>query len=142
MARKILLIEDSEPDRELLRIALGRVDDAPELDEAVTGEAGLAHLRAVLGGDAELPALVLLDINLPGLNGHEVLEEIRQLAGCEGLPVVMLTTSSDPLEVRSAYEHGANAYLVKPASMKRQVEMLADLKRFFFDQASLPYEAA
>ncbi|MEO0324900.1 MAG: response regulator [Myxococcota bacterium] len=140
MPRRILLIEDSEPDRELLRVALARLDDPPGLEEAATGEAGLASLQESLDG-ANLPALVLLDINLPGVDGHEVLARIRTRAGIAGVPVVMLSTSSDPTEVRRCYEAGANAYLVKPASVKRQTQMLADLRSFFFVQAALPYDA-
>ena len=140
MDRRILLIEDSEPDRVLLRAALSRLDDPPRLEEAPTGEAGLESLEVSLDG-RDLPSLVLLDINLPGVDGHEVLARIRKHERIAGVPVVMLSTSSDPDEVRRCYEAGANAYLVKPESVKRQTAMLADLQSFFFVQAALPYDA-
>lgn len=87
---------------------------------------------------ASTPALVLLDLNIPRVTGREVLRRIRSSAALRHLPVVVLTTSSDPDEVRECYELGANSFVTKPNTYEGLVEALRALKRFWCEVARLP----
>ena len=114
--RTILLVEDNPSDIALTRRALRK---AGILNEVVAVEDGQAALDYLLGADAErrvqlLPAVVLLDLNLPMVSGFEVLERIRANDRTRRLPVVILTTSNEPAEIGRGYDLGVNSYLVKP----------------------------
>jgi len=78
-----------------------------------------------------LPALVLLDLKLPRKSGIEVLQWIRSKPGLRRIPVVMLTSSKQPIDINRAYDLGVNAYLVKPVSFDTLVEMLKTLDTFW-----------
>jgi CheY-like chemotaxis protein len=83
-----------------------------------------------------LPALILLDLNLPKLDGFEVLRAIRADARLRAIPVVVVSSSSDGRQVRQAYELGANAYMVKP--LNDFVDLVGDFERFWLQRAELP----
>lgn len=79
-----------------------------------------------------LPGLILLDLNTPRLNGHEFLKWLREQPQLRRIPVVVLTSSSAERDVVSAYEAGANAFLVKPLGHREMTEMLRDMAGFWF----------
>jgi CheY-like chemotaxis protein len=131
---KILLIDDSEADVYLFQEAFRGLQNVHELEIARDGEEALQHLHS---RDAEnLPALILLDINLPKVDGFEILRAIRADSKMRSVPVIVLSSSSDQRQVRQAYELGANAYLVKPLS--DFVDLVGDFERFWLRRAELP----
>ena len=116
---KILLVEDDPGDVELTQQALSESQLALDLRVVNNGESALAFLRQEGEYSSALrPHLVILDLNLPGLHGQEVLEEIRSDEHLKLIPVVIFSTSSSPDEIKNSYELGANCYLQKPADLE------------------------
>ena len=112
----VLLVEDNPGDVELVRDALERITPATRLVVAADGAEALGMLRRESPHrEAPRPALVLLDLNLPKVNGREVLSALRADPRTRALPVVVFTSSDAEEDVREAYDGGANTYVTKPA---------------------------
>lgn len=110
--RLILLVEDNEADEELALRALRKGGVRSRVTVVRDGEEAIQFL---FGDEASpLPDLVLLDLKLPRLSGHDVLRRVRADARTEMLPVVILTSSSEHEDVRRSYKGGANSYVRKP----------------------------
>jgi two-component system response regulator len=125
MHKEILLVEDNPDDVELTRIAFEQANVANLLRVVPDGAAALDYLFA-RGKHAErdataLPSLVLLDLNLPRLDGREVLQAIRANEATRNLPVVVLTTSAEPFDIDASYGLGANSYIRKPVDFDQFV---------------------
>jgi CheY-like chemotaxis protein len=84
------------------------------------------------------PDLILLDLNLPRLNGQEVLQRLKQDQELCIIPVVILTSSRFPSDILAAYRHGANSYLPKPASLDEAFDLVRTLEHYWLDLALLP----
>ncbi len=127
----ILLIEDNPSDIGLTRRALEKSHIANELVVAEDGQEALEYLFDVdpLTGSNlnELPALILLDLKLPKVDGLQVLRQIRGDKRTSRLPVVVLTTSSEEDDITKSYDLGANSYIRKPVDFKQFVESVAHL---------------
>jgi len=134
MLKPILLVEDDPRDLELTLVALERSQLANEVVVVRDGEAALdyLHRRGNFAGRAEgNPAVVLLDLKLPKVNGLEVLQTVRSTESLRSIPVVMLTSSHEESDVLRSYQLGVNAYVVKPVEFKQFVEAIADLGIFW-----------
>lgn len=134
MLEPILLVEDNPKDLELTLLALGKTNLANEVVTVRDGAEALDYLLrlgAYAGRPPGNPALILLDVKLPKLDGIEVLERIRADAGLRAIPVVMLTTSSEEQDVLRSYKHGANAYVVKPVVFKDFLEAVQAIGAFW-----------
>jgi two-component system response regulator len=118
----VLLVEDNLSDAELARRALRRATIPVEVEIAVSGEAALERLLPAAPTDAPLPALVLLDLKLPGMTGLEVLRRIRQNPATRRLPVVILTSSLEERDLAASYDLGANSYVRKPVDFVQFAE--------------------
>jgi CheY-like chemotaxis protein len=123
--REILLVEDNPDDIELTRIAFGEAKIANELTVVHDGAEALDYLFA-RGAYADrdphhLPSIVLLDLNLPKVDGREVLQAIRDNPVTRSLPVVVMTTSAEPFDVEASYALGVNSYIQKPVDFERFV---------------------
>jgi CheY-like chemotaxis protein len=132
---KILLVDDSDADVYLFQEAFRGLQNVHELEVARDGEQALQHLHAA-AGNKYLPALILLDLNLPKMDGFEVLRTIRADPKLRAIPVVVFSSSSDRRQVYRAYEMGANAYVAKP--MNDFVDLVGDFERFWLQRAELP----
>ncbi len=139
MAKEILLVEDNPDDAELTRIAFAEAGVDYRLHVVGDGVQALAYLRACV--PAELPSLVLLDLNLPKLNGREVLEAIRADPATRSLPVVVLTTSAEPFDVDTVYELGANSYIQKPVEFERFVDVVRQIGLYWLALNQPPSKA-
>ncbi|GHC03837.1 response regulator [Thermomonas carbonis] len=132
---QILLVEDNPDDVELTRLAFAEAGSAHRLQAVSDGAEALDYLlaRGRHGGRdaADLPALVLLDLNLPRLDGRDVLKAIRATPATQCLPVVVLTTSAEPRDVDQAYALGANSYIQKPVEFERFVEVVRQVGRYW-----------
>ncbi len=122
---RILLVEDNPADADLVREALADGTVPHVLDVLGDGEAIIERLH----GDTPTaePDLVLLDLNLPRLDGFEVLDRLRDDPRTRSLPVVMLTTSDDPHDVDEAYRRRVNAFVNKPFEIDRFIETVQDV---------------
>lgn len=131
----ILLVEDNPDDVELTRLAFVEAGEPHRLHVVSDGAEAVDYLlargRHADRDPAALPALVLLDLNLPRLDGHEVLQAIRADAMTRCLPVVVLTTSVEPSDVERAYARGANSYIQKPVEFDRFVEVVRQVGRYW-----------
>ena len=134
MLKPILLVEDNPHDLELTLIALERSQLANEVIVVRDGADALDYLH-IRGAFAERdhgnPAVVLLDLKLPKVDGLEVLAEIRDNPALKSLPVVMLTSSREEQDLIRSYELGVNAYVVKPVDFQEFVRAISDLGIFW-----------
>lgn len=131
---RILLVEDINADAILLREALVDAGLGGELVVAGNGRDALDLLRAT----PTLPQLVLLDLDLPGVSGRKVLEDIRADPRLAALPVVVLSTSNSPADVAFAYSHNANAYVRKPNGFEALSAVARAIRDFWTRAATLP----
>jgi two-component system response regulator len=125
MHKEILLVEDNPDDIELTRIAFEEAKVANLLHVVSDGAEALDYLfargRHADRDPAELPSLVLLDLNLPKVNGREVLQAIRANEATRALPVVVMTTSAEPFDLDATYALGVNSYIRKPVDFEQFV---------------------
>jgi CheY-like chemotaxis protein len=135
----ILMVEDDEGDVRLTREALRDCKVSNVLHVVYDGESALAFLRREPPyGDAPRPDLVLLDLNLPRMNGHEVLAEIRADPRLHTIPVTVLTTSSSDEDVLRSYELHANAYVTKPVGLDEFLHVVREIEDFWFQIVRIP----
>lgn len=121
--KPILLVEDNDDDVRLTRRALQKNNITNELIVVGDGVAALAFLRTAAESadnqDRRLPAVILLDLKLPLMDGMEVLRQIRADARLRRLPVVVLTTSKEDQDILRSYDLGANSYIRKPVDFEQ-----------------------
>ncbi|MFD4574799.1 response regulator [Streptomyces sp. NPDC058417] len=125
----VLLIEDDEADAMLIEEALIE-RGARHLSVARDGVAGLAHLRDPAN---PRPDLIVLDLNMPRMNGRELLAVIKEDPDLQTIPVVVLTTSSAPEDVSSAYRRHANAYVTKPVNLDDFERAVRSIDAFYLE---------
>ncbi|MCM2307914.1 MAG: response regulator [Sulfuritalea sp.] len=130
-AKSILLVEDNPQDELLILRALKKVSLANEVEVVRDGQQAIDHLFGVgefaARANAELPAVVLLDIGLPRISGLEVLARLRADERTRLLPVVMLTSSDEERDRLKSYEEGANSFVRKPLDFAEFAETVARL---------------
>jgi CheY-like chemotaxis protein len=132
--RTVLVVEDSDEDFEALERAFRTFVPDITLRRCLDGDEALEVLR----GDRPAPALMVLDLNLPGTDGREVLEAVKGDPRMKVLPIVVLTTSGAPNDVRGAYRSGANCYLRKPSTPDQFRDAVDVLRTFWFQTVLLP----
>lgn len=125
----ILLIEDNPDDIELTTLAFKKNNFANEI---IVVEDGQEAVDFLLGEDSEVsdrgyPTVILLDLQLPKLNGHEVLERIKNNEETKRIPVVILTSSKEEEDILTVYELGANSYVRKPVNYQDFVEVVNNM---------------
>lgn len=136
---QILLVEDNPAEAELVKRVFLKEKIDNNINHVETGEAALDFLRST-GDYTDAPDvdLILLDLNLPGLNGHEVLDEIRQDQKLALIPVIMLTNSRNPSDVDEAYKNHVNCYVPKPSSMAELSKIVQNIDNFWFQVVLRP----
>jgi CheY-like chemotaxis protein len=137
-ARTVLMADDDADDCLLTRDAFRRGQVREELRCVGDGEALIKDLRS--RGDK--PTLILLDLNMPRMNGIEALKEIKADPDLREIPVVVLTTSSAEDDIAKSYQLGANSFITKPHGLESYQEMVKSLSRYWFDTVTLPHERA
>jgi CheY-like chemotaxis protein len=136
---QILLVEDDPGDVLITREAFAENKVRNKLSVVSDGDTAMAFLRRE--GDfaaAPRPDLILLDLNLPGRNGHEVLAEIKSDAILQRIPVVVLTTSDAEEDILRSYDLHANAYVTKPVDFERFLTVVRQIDEFFVTVVRLP----
>lgn len=134
MLKPILLVEDNPKDMELTLVALAKSQLANEVISVRDGVEALDYLHC-RGAFAERPkgnpAVVLLDLKLPRIDGIQVLEEIRRTPELQRVPVVVLTASREEKDLLRTYDLGVNAYVVKPVGFKEFIEAVREMGVFW-----------
>jgi CheY-like chemotaxis protein len=136
---QVLLVEDSPGDVRLTREAFRETNGAIQLHVAADGVEALAFLsRSGAYADAPRPDLILLDLNLPRMDGREVLAQIKSDEAVKTIPTVILTTSDSDVDVRMGYELRANCYLSKPVQLDAFESLIRRINDFWLTKAKLP----
>lgn len=138
----ILVVEDSDDDFFATERAFRKANLLNPVQRCATGDEALDFLYqrgeyAHRAGKAN-PSLILLDLNLPGLDGRAVLRTIKSDPKLHKIPVVVLTTSAAERDIAQCYDDGANSYVHKPVDMMRFVEAIIRLKEYWFEVSILP----
>lgn len=131
---RILLVEDNEGDIVLTREALNEGKIKNEISIARDGEEALTFLKEA----TVLPDLVLLDINLPRMNGLELLTIIKQDDYLKKIPVIMLTTSVSEKDIFESYSNYANCFISKPVNLQQFMEVVKTIEDFWISIVRLP----
>ena len=140
---KILLVEDNPGDVRLAREGLKESGLYSELWDVPDGEQALEFLhRRGDHADVPRPDLILLDLNLPRMNGRELLREIKQDPGLRAIPVVVLSMSKAEKDITAAYDLHANCYITKPIDLDRFIDVVQGIRDFWFTIVQLPTESS
>jgi hypothetical protein len=135
--RPILLVEDNPLDIDLTKRAFKKRHFLNPLSIARDGEEALACIERWEQGDP-IPLLILLDLKLPKVDGLEVLRQIKAHATFHVIPVVVLTSSSEDKDIETAYEYGANSYIVKPVDFDKFLQVATDIEIYWLATTTLP----
>ncbi|WP_327071164.1 response regulator [Kitasatospora sp. NBC_01302] len=130
---RVLLVEDDHADAMLIEEALFDQGTARTITRAEDGVAALEHLRAV----RPLPDLIILDLNMPRMNGRELLAVLKGDDLFRAIPVVVLTTSGAPNDVSGAYRGHANAYVTKPVNLDDFTHAVQSIDTFYLETAAV-----
>jgi CheY-like chemotaxis protein len=142
----ILLADDDPGDQELTRRALE--DDVVRVDLRIVsdGEEAMDYLNRrgpyAAADAAPRPDLILLDLNMPKMNGREVLQALKKSPDLCRIPVVVLTTSQQEADIISTYNLGCNSYVQKPVDIERFMKVVRDLGNYWFEVVTLPSGSA
>lgn len=137
----VLIVDDSDEDYETTVRALRRAGLANPIERCVDGDDALDYLfRRGRYKTVKIPALMLLDLNMPGTDGREVLQELKADPVLRKIPVVVLTTSNDTRDIERCYDIGANSYVHKPVNLDGFMEAVRRLKDYWFEVVVLPRE--
>lgn len=128
--RPILLVEDNPMDADLTRRAFKRRRVINPVVVARDGEEALNFMERWEAGEP-LPVVILLDINIPKVNGLEVLRHFKTHPQLQKIPVIVLTSSSEDRDIQTAYQLGANSYIVKPVDFEKFVEVAAQIDLYW-----------
>jgi two-component system response regulator len=143
-SQSILLVEDNLDDYEATCRAFKKANLCNPIVWCKSGRDALDCLKQEGAykdaPKAARPGLVLLDLNMPGLDGRKTLEAIKQDVALKRIPVIILTTSADERDIQACYQTGANTYVQKPVSFDGLIEAIKRLKAYWFEIALLPKE--
>ena len=138
----LLIIEDSNEDFEAFQRFLRQSSLDIPIYRCLNGDQALAYLyrtdRYTDPESAPRPGLILLDLNLPGNDGREVLRRIKQDDDLKSVPIVIFTTSNNPKDIEACYRQGVNSYIIKPMDFRLLKRSIQTLLEYWFDITVLP----
>lgn len=138
----LLLVEDSNEDFEVFKRLLGRASLSISIQRCVTGDQALSFLCRTENSKEPLPGLIVLDLNLPGTDGREVLHRIKQDEELRKIPVIVFTTSNNPQDIEVCYRYGVNSYVIKPINfvqLKKEIQTIVQtIVHYWFEVSTLP----
>lgn len=141
----LLIVEDSNEDFEAFQRYLNQSFCDIPLYRCINGDRALAFLYRTEPytnpKTAPRPGLILLDLNLPGTDGREVLYQIKHDRNLKKIPVVVFTTSNNPKDIAACYEQGANSYIIKPMDFKLLKLTIQTLLSYWFEITMLPVQS-
>jgi chemotaxis family two-component system response regulator Rcp1 len=135
---EVLLVEDSPGDVRLMREALRDANPAVHLHVVADGVAAIAFLSQQGSyADSPRPDIILLDLNLPKMDGRQVLAHVKADAGLKLIPTVILTTSADEADIQLSYQLHADCYLTKPVQLDMFESLVSEIDNFWLKRARL-----
>lgn len=134
----ILLVEDNPNDVEITLRALKKGQINNRMTVARDGQEALDILLGVKNGSVPRPCLVLLDLNLPKVNGHEVLKRMKTDPELRGIPVIVLTASTREEDVVRSYDLGVNTFISKPVEFEDFIKVVMTIQDYWIVVATLP----
>lgn len=134
----IFLIEDNPDDSEAIMRGLRKAGIKNKIEWFSGSAQALEALEALPEDHDQTPCMIILDLNMPGMDGRNVITALKQKGGLRHIPIVVLTTSADKNDVYECYEKGANSYIQKPVSFKKLTETTQYIKDYWFETALLP----
>ncbi len=135
----ILIVEDNEGDVLLISEALEEKKIVSKISVVKNGEQAIDFIeKQGVYQQVLLPDLILLDINLPRKNGHEVLQYIKETEHLKQIPVIMLTTSSSESDILKSYKNHANCYITKPVDVDNFLKAVTSIEEFWISLVQLP----
>lgn len=141
-AQPLLVVEDSDEDFEAFGRVLRQASITHPIYRCTDGDDALDFLyrtgEYIESAKAPRPGIILLDLNLPGTDGREVLEQIKQDEDLKIIPVVVFTTSSNPKDIEVCYRYGVNGYILKPIDIKKLMRTIQVLIDYWFEAVVLP----
>jgi two-component system, chemotaxis family, response regulator Rcp1 len=139
MPMQVLLVEDSPGDVRLMQEIFRDTNVAIQMHVAIDGVEAMAYLRRTGAyADAARPDLILLDLNLPKMDGREVLAQIKEDASLKTIPTVILTTSDAEADIVNSYQLQANCYLSKPVQLEAFEGLVRSINDFWLIMVKLP----
>jgi two-component system, chemotaxis family, response regulator Rcp1 len=139
MPMEVLLVDDSPGDVRLMQETFRDANSEIQLHVACDGLEAMAFLRqSGIHLDAPRPDLILLDLNLPRMDGREVLAHIKKDVGLRAIPIVTLTTSDAETDIVKSYQLQANCYLSKPAELEKFESLVKSINEFWLMTVRLP----
>ncbi len=135
----ILIVEDSDDDYEATVRAFQKVGNLSNpIIRCEDGQEALDYCALDWTAARPRPGIILLDLNLPGIDGRVVLKELKSNPRVKDIPIIVLTTSDDNKDIASCYELGANTYMQKPVKLEAFFQSIQKLKEYWFEIAILP----
>ncbi len=138
----MLIVEDSDEDFETITRLLRRSPINVPIQRCITGDQALDFLyrtgNYLHQADVQRPGLIVLDLNLPGTDGREVLRRIKHDQTLHSIPVVVFTTSNNPKDIEECYEYGVNTYIIKPINFEQLKRDIQVLITYWFEVSTLP----
>ena len=136
----IVIAEDDADDQFLFQTAFEENGLTFQIEFVHNGVELISYLDSckVTADHTDLPSLIILDLNMPKKDGREVLKEIKDHPVYKIIPVIIFTTTKNEMEVRRCYELGANSYIVKPVSFDGLLNIIREIKNFWFNTVVLP----
>ncbi|MFN8285912.1 MAG: response regulator [Chitinophagales bacterium] len=134
----ITMTDDDSEDQFLVRTVLDDLDYKIDFNTLNNGEELVTHLEHELTNGKNFPSLILLDINMPGKNGKDILRYIKNKDVIRNIPVIMFSTGRDVNQIKQCYQLGANSYISKPSSYSKLVEVMGNICSFWFNYAKVP----
>ena len=133
----ILLIEDSKTDASILKAAFSVIEESVNIHVATDGLQAIQILERARTAK-QLPHIILIDLNLPGQSGHEILQDIKRHALWKQAPTIVLSSSATPEDILKSYESNANAYITKPGTLEGYELVTQRIRNFWIKTAQLP----
>ena len=139
MKFNILLVEDSPTDAAIMKVAFERIGCSGQIQVVQDGVEAIGFLEQIALNEEEgLPQLILLDLNLPRKSGHEVLSELKGNPQWQGIPAIVLSSSSTPIDIAKSYQLHANAYISKPITLEDYELIAQRIHDFWLKTVELP----
>lgn len=140
--KTLLVIEDSDEDFEALKRMMQYASIPHRLERCTDGDDALDYLyhtgKYTNKHLAHRPSLIVLDLNLPGTDGREILQQLKQDHHLRSIPVVVFSTSSNPKDIVACYEYGVNSYILKPIDVEKLKMTIEVLSRYWLVINALP----